>query len=387
MGRSPRLRTTARGWSTGRPTLSVVVPVYNEQENAAEVHARTRAALESAGIDFELLFVDDGSTDATAAVLDDLQRRDRRVRVVALSRNFGHQAAISAGLAHARGRAVVVIDGDLQDPPELIPAMVAAWRGGAEVVYAVRRSRRGSVALRVAYWLFYRLWRAVSDIDVPLDSGDFGLMDRRVVDVLTRLPERQRFVRGLRTFVGFRQVGIPYDRPGRAAGRAKYGLGSLARLAVDGLVSFSGYPLRIVTHVGLLVAALALVLTGWVVRDAAIHHSAPRGWASTLVVLLFLGSVQMLSLGIVGEYVRRIFLEVKGRPGFIVRECRDRPGPATAGKGRGRRRPPRRRIIPHPAQGPAPGGHRPAVLGRRTAPGRPSVERHRPDLEPACRTA
>jgi glycosyltransferase involved in cell wall biosynthesis len=354
MARPASRRKTRCNADAQRPTLSVVVPVHNEQENVGEVFRRSRAALESAAIDFELVFVDDGSTDLTGTLLDELRRFDPRVRVVILSRNFGHQAAVTAGIEHARGRAVVVMDGDLQDPPELIPELVRAWRDGFDVVYAVRRSRRESWPLRLGYWLFYRLWRAVSELDIPLDSGDFSLMDRRVVEVLTHLPERLRFVRGLRTFVGFRQTGIPFDRPARHAGRAKYGPRALVRLAVDGLVSFSSYPLHIVTYVGLLVALIALVLTGWVLWDAALRHSAPRGWASTLVVMLFLGSVQMLSLGIVGEYIRRIFLEVKGRPGYIVRECRESPA-----RGLGVSSPRRRGLIAH-----SPHRRRPAPLRR-----------------------
>ena len=318
--------------------LSVVVPVRNEAENIVELHRRVVLALEDQAHAFELLFVDDGSNDATPALIERLSEQDPRVRRVTLSRNFGHQAAVSAGLDFAEGAAVVVMDGDLQDPPELIPRLVAEWRGGADVVYAVRASRDEPRLKRLAYSAFYRLLRLVSDFEMPLDSGDFSLMDRKVVAVLTHLPERLRFIRGLRTFVGFRQVGVAYDRPARHAGRSKYGLKALVRLAVDGLVGFSGYPLRMVAYAGLFVALAALGLMGWTLWDALGPQTAPRGWASTLVVVLVLGAFQMLSLGIMGEYVRQIFLEVKQRPTYIVSQA-----PVETGRPR--------RVLSHPAHG------------------------------------
>ncbi len=216
------------------------------------------------------------------------------------------------------------MDGDLQDPPELIPQLVGIWRSGYDVVYGVRRHRKESLIKRVGYAAFYRIWNAISDLDIPLDSGDFCLMDRRVVEVLRHLPERMRFVRGLRTFVGFRQVGLPYERAGREAGTSKYSLGALVGLAMDGLVSFSSYPLRLVTRLGLATIATAFVLLAWVLSDAWLTRTAPRGWASMIVVLLFVSSVQLLSLGIIGEYIRLIFLEVKGRPTYVVAEPRSR---------------------------------------------------------------
>ena len=306
--------------ATERPTLSVVVPLYNEEENLDALHRRLAAVLGAIGGSYEVLFVDDGSRDATAAIVARLHADDPCVAIVRLSRNFGQQAAVSAGLDHATGRAVVVMDGDLQDPPEVIPQLLARWREGFDVVYAVRASRQEGALKRLGYFAFYRLFRAVSEIDVPLDSGDFCLMDRRVVDALGRLPERMRFVRGLRTFVGFRQVGVAYDRDARAAGRPKYTLGALVRLAIDGLISFSGRPLRLVTYVGGLTIAIAIVLAAWVLCDAFWNHTAPRGWASLIVVVLFMGSVQLICLGIIGEYIRLIFLESKGRPSYVVQE-------------------------------------------------------------------
>lgn len=358
----PTLRTRPFRVPDEGPELTVVVPVHNERENVAAVAERTLRAVDSLGLRVDILFVDDGSIDETPRLLEELADRHSCIGVLTLSRNFGHQAAVSAGIEHAGGCAVVVMDGDLQDPPELIPAMVGAWRDGAEVVYAVRRSRAGSPLLRLAYWSFYRLLRLVCDLPIPIDSGDFGLLGPRAVAALRALPERLRFLRGLRAFVGFRQVAIGFDRPRRAAGEPKYRLTSLVRLAVDGLVSFSGYPLRLVSYLGVAVALVALGLTVWVLRDALVHQTAPRGWASLLVVMLFLGALQMIGLGIVGEYVRGIFLEAKGRPAYIVQD--HRPGRAAA-TGRPPRRPKRLRLqaahAVHPRKAPLRSIRRPAL--------------------------
>jgi dolichol-phosphate mannosyltransferase len=283
---------------------------------------RLRAVLESTYSAHEVLLIDDGSRDATSVQLDELYAEYEQVVVVRLSRNFGHQAAVCAGLEHATGRAVVVMDGDLQDPPELIPDLLGLWRDGNDVVYAVRRQRSEGLFKRLCYRGYYRLLSLISELDIPVDSGDFCLMDRRVVDALNRLPERCRFVRGLRRFLGFRQIGLEYDRPAREAGRPKYTLRKLSGLAIDGLVSFSGYPLRMVTYLGLATTGVALALTAWVLTDAVGNQTAPRGWASTMIVVLFMGAIQLLSLGIIGEYIRLIFLEAKQRPTFIVDELK-----------------------------------------------------------------
>lgn len=304
------------------PGLSVVVPLYNEERNVGPLYRRLVDVLESIDSSHEIIFIDDGSSDATPWLLDEIQARDGEVVVVHLSRNFGHQAAVSAGLDHARGSAVVVMDGDLQDPPEVLPRFVERWREGFDVVFAVRRDRKEAWPKRLAYFSFYRILAAIGDLDIPLDSGDFCLMDRKVVDALVAMPERARFVRGLRTFVGFRQVGVSYERQARAAGKPKYTFRALVGLAIDGMVSFSGYPLRLLTYLGLGTAALAAMMTAWVFVDAFVHQTAPRGWASVIVAVLFMGSMQMVGLGIIGEYVRLIFLETKGRPTYIVSERR-----------------------------------------------------------------
>jgi dolichol-phosphate mannosyltransferase len=310
---------TPREW-VGAPDLSIVVPFFNEEEIVGELYRRLINALDALWLSYELVFVNDGSGDRTPALLDELRLRDPRVVPVHLSRNFGHQSAISAGLAHARGQAVLIMDGDLQDPPEVLGRFIERWREGYEVVYAVRTRRKENILKRAGYYLFYRLLRAVSDLDIPLDSGDFCLMDRKVVDVLNHLPERMRFVRGLRTFVGFRQIGVTYPRAAREAGKPKYTFRALVRLAIDGVIGFSSAPLNLVTYVGLISGGTALVLLAWLPADAWLNDRTPSGWAVVVVVALFMGSLQLLSLGIVGEYVRRIFLEVKGRPTYIVRD-------------------------------------------------------------------
>jgi glycosyltransferase involved in cell wall biosynthesis len=301
------------------------VPLYNEEENIPEVYRRVTASLEAMGMSFELVFVNDGSKDATPQLVEQLQQQDPRVVVLNLSRNFGHQAALCAGIDAARGQAVFLIDGDLQDPPEVFDQFVAKWREGYEVVYAVRQKRKENVFKRAAYFLFYRLLRAVSDLEIPLDSGDFCLMDRRGVTVLKHLPEQMRFIRGLRTFVGFRQCGVCYERAAREAGEPKYSFRALVRLASDGIISFSTFPLTLLTYLGFLSAGVGIVLTVWVVIDCWLNPATPRGWASTMIVVLFMGSIQLFGMGILGEYLRRIFLECKGRPTYILR---DRQPPA-----------------------------------------------------------
>lgn len=338
--RGDRAHGQRRGESSVRPLISVVVPVFNEQQALPELHARLARVFDDLGEWCEAIYVDDGSEDRTPVLLAAIRRADpERVGVLTLSRNFGHQAAISAGLNRARGRAVVVLDGDGQDPPELIPGMLDRWRAGVEVVSAVRRRRREGWIKRLCYHLFYRLLRMASEVEIPLDAGDFSLMDRRVVRVLRALPERARFVRGLRAFVGFRQEAIEYDRPSRIAGRPKFTTRKLLTLAADGLISFSGAPLRLATWVGLTTSVIALGLIAWVLVDAWGHQTAPRGWASTLAAVLFMGAVQLLSLGIIGEYVRLIFVEAKGRPSYVVsryRKPRRRYAPLRSRHGAGK---------------------------------------------------
>jgi dolichol-phosphate mannosyltransferase len=303
-----------------RPLLSVVVPMFNEKETLPAFYARTTAAVSGCGGSYELIFVDDGSSDGTLEELRRLAAADANVRVVSFSRNFGHQTAVTAGLNYSSGSAVVVLDGDLQDPPELIADLLARWREGYQVVYAIRRTRREDWLRRAAYRLFYRLLRSLSYVNIPLDAGDFAIMDRRVVDLLNEMPERNRFVRGIRAWVGFQQIGLEYDRDERFAGTSKYGFGKLVRLAYDGVISYSFVPLRMVTQLGFVISLVAFVLTVYFIILRIFSGRLMVGWTSTIVVILFLGGVQLVSLGILGEYVGRIFDEVKRRPLYVVRE-------------------------------------------------------------------
>lgn len=303
------------------PTLSLVVPVYNERETIPTFYDRASQALASLDVPWEVIFVDDGSQDGSFEQLRALAESDPRVKVVSFSRNFGHQTAVTAGLHYARGQAVAVIDGDLQDPPEFVPRLFEKWREGYQVVYAVRRSRKENIMKRVAYRLFYRLLRSLAYVDMPLDAGDFAIMDRRVVDELNAMPERNRFVRGIRAWVGFRQTGVEYDREPRFAGESKYPLSKLFKLAYDGLISYSFAPLRLATHLGFLISGVAFLLILYLIGLRVLYgEHLIAGWTSTVIVVLFLGGVQLLSLGILGEYVGRIFDEVKRRPLYIVRE-------------------------------------------------------------------
>lgn len=302
------------------PMISVVVPVYNERDNLDVLFRRLIPVLEKAASgSFEVVFVNDGSEDDSAELLDTLHTVDHRVKVIHLSRNFGHQAALQAGLDEALGRAVILMDADLQDPPELLEAFIDRWRQGYEVVYAVRKRRKENFIKRAAYAAFYRTMRAMAEIDVPLDAGDFCLLDRRVVDQLVSLPERNRFLRGLRSWVGFNQIGVEYDRDARYAGTSKYTLRKMLRLALAGYIGFSVMPLRMATWLGFLSAGVGFVIAVWALVTKIMNIPSPRGWASTLSVILFVGGVQLLMLGVIGEYLGRVYDEVRRRPLYIVR--------------------------------------------------------------------
>jgi polyisoprenyl-phosphate glycosyltransferase len=298
--------------------LSVVAPMYEEEEIVRPFVERVSAAL--AGEDFELIVVDDGSSDGTAAALAAVAAQDERVKVIALSRNFGHQAALTAGLEHARGDAVVMLDGDLQDPPEVIPELVERWRAGAEVVYAVRKERPGETLFKTttASW-FYKLFRRLATIDLAEQSGDFRLMDRRALDVLLAMPERNRFLRGMSVWVGFTQTAVPFVREPRGAGRTKYTLRKMLRFSFDAITSFSYRPLQWATFVGFTCSALAFLgipLT-IVARYLDIYT---RGVPTLILLVLLLGGIQLICVGIIGEYVGRIYDEVKHRPLYVVRD-------------------------------------------------------------------
>ena len=307
-----------QGRAAGASTVSVVVPVFNEEATLDALVARLERALEGAGLDYEVVFVNDGSRDRSAEMLRAHHARNPRLKCIMLSHNFGHQVAVTCGLDHAQGDAVIVMDGDLQDPPEVLPGLIARWRDGFDVVYAVRRRRKEGWAKVLAYKAFYWVLHRVSYLDIPLDSGDFSLMDRRVVDLLAAMPERNRFVRGLRTWVGLRQTGFEYERDARYAGESKYSFTKLLRLAFDGLVSYSFAPLRLVSNLGMLVSLSALLYMVYLLAARLFGDMTIQGWTSTVVIVLFLGGIQLLSLGIIGEYIGRIFDEVKQRPQYVI---------------------------------------------------------------------
>lgn len=302
--------------------MSVVVPCYNEEAVIRETHQRlSQVAASLEDIEHELIYVDDGSQDETLAILRRLQSESPKVRVLSLSRNFGHQVAISAGYEHASGDAVVVIDADLQDPPEVIPDMVAHWRNGADIVYGQRDVREGEPALRLlSIRAFYRVINWLSDTPIPPDTGDFRLIDRGVREALVDMPERDRFLRGMVAWTGFRQEYVRYPRASRFAGTTKYPLKKLMRLAADGILSFSLIPLRLAVWMGFAVASLACIGIIYAVIVRLATDAWVQGWAILFTALLFLGGVQMIFLGVIGEYIGRIYMQSKQRPLYFVKE-------------------------------------------------------------------
>ena len=301
--------------------LSVVVPCYNEEEVIPITHNRLIFVLEEITPQFELIYIDDGSQDETPNHLRQLQQHDQRVKVVLLSRNFGHQMAITAGLDHVSGDAVVLIDADLQDPPEVIKEMVNRWYEGYDVVYGVRTDRQGETPFKL--WsakAFYRMMNRLSDVPIPLDTGDFRLMDRRVVEALKIMPERDRFLRGMVSWVGFRQVAVSYQRSPRIAGVSKYPLFKMIRFAADGILSFSLVPLRIAIWVGLLTVALSFLGILYALFVRLFTLSWVPGWTISFIAILFIGGIQLIFLGVIGEYIGRIYREDKRRPLYLVRE-------------------------------------------------------------------
>ena len=304
--------------------LSIVAPIFNELENIPELYRRVSAVMSGLHATWELVLVDDGSTDGSTDAIRDLARRDKHVRPVIFARNFGHQIAVTAGWDYARGEAVVIMDADLQDPPEVIPDLIARWREGYEVVYAVRAEREGETWFKkVTAALFYRLIYQITDVKIPLDTGDFRLLDRKVVDTLKTMREHHRFPRGMAAWVGFRQVGVPYKRAARHSGVTKYPFSKMLKLALNAITGFSYFPLQLATYFGFASAGLAIVAIPVVAIMRVIGHGAFLGQATTLIAVLFLGGVQLIFLGVLGEYLGRIYDEVKGRPLYIVRETPD----------------------------------------------------------------
>jgi polyisoprenyl-phosphate glycosyltransferase len=303
-------------------TISIIAPVYNEEPVLHELHRTVRRVMEPTADSWELLLVNDGSRDRSAEIIAELHREDPRVKGVSLARNFGFQIAVTAGLDHAQGDAVVLIDADLQDPPEVILAMIAKWREGYDVVYGVRESREGETWFKkFTAKAFYRIIHRITSVNIPLDTGDFRLMDRKVVEAIKRMPESNRFLRGMVSWVGYKQTGVYYKRQPRFAGETKFSLRKMTRFALDAITSFSYFPLQLATYLGFSIAALSALIIVLVILLRLFSPNEPLlGQATTLVAVLFLGGVQLVSLGIIGEYLGRIYDEVKGRPLYLIGE-------------------------------------------------------------------
>jgi glycosyltransferase involved in cell wall biosynthesis len=301
---------------------SIIAPIFNEFENIPELYRRVSEVMDSTGESWELVLVDDGSTDHSTQRIHELAAQDPHVRPVIFARNFGHQIAVTAGLDFSRGAAVVIIDADLQDPPEVILQLAAKWKDGYEVVYAVRAEREGESKFKL--WtaaLFYRMIYMITDVKIPLDTGDFRLLDRKVVDVMNKMRERHRFLRGMSSWVGFRQIGVEYKRSARFSGETKYPFKKMVRLALNAITSFSYFPLQVATYMGFFAAGIAIIAIPVIAILRIIGSRFFGGQATTLIAVLFLGGVQLISLGVLGEYIGRIYDEVKGRPLYIVREA------------------------------------------------------------------
>ena len=303
------------------PKYSIVAPIYNELDNLDELVRRVSEVMDSTGEPWELVLVDDGSTDGSTDKIWAFKKEHAFVQPVMFARNFGHQIAVTAGLDFAKGDAVIIIDADLQDPPEVMLDLIAKWKEGYQVVYAVRTEREGETWFKkTTASMFYRLIFKITDVNIPLDTGDFRLLDRKIVDVMGQMRERHRFLRGMASWVGFRQIGVPYKRAARYAGETKYPLKKMIRLALTAITSFSYFPLQLATYIGFICAGISILIIPVVIIMRAVSTQAFLGQASTLIAVLFLGGVQLISLGILGEYVGRIYDEAKGRPLYIVND-------------------------------------------------------------------
>jgi glycosyltransferase involved in cell wall biosynthesis len=306
------------------PIFTIIAPIFNEIQSIPELYRRVCEVMDSTNEPWELILVDDGSSDGSTGTIREFAERDERVRPVIFARNFGHQLAVTAGLDYSRGKAVVIIDADLQDPPELILDMITKWREGYEVVYAVRTEREGESWFKlITASMFYRLIYRITDVDIPMDTGDFRLLDRKAVNVLNSMRERHRFLRGMSVWIGFKQIGVPYSRAARIAGETKYPFKKMFRFALDAVTSFSYFPLQVATYFGFFLAGISLLAIPVVIATRLAGSQAFFGQATTLIAVLFLGGVQLISLGILGEYIGRLFDEAKGRPLYIVRESPD----------------------------------------------------------------
>ncbi len=303
------------------PQISYVIPLYNENKAFPFLIDRLNEVMNKSDIDIEVVLVDDGSKDTTADLMQQLALQDQRYQCVFLSRNYGHQIALSAGLSVVNAtEAVMVMDGDLQDPPELFFDFYNYYKQGYDVVYAIRKKRKESILKKAAYSIFYRMLKKISYIEIPIDSGDFSLMSRRVVDILNKMPEESRYIRGMRSWVGFKQIGIEYERRGRTADESKYSISMLFRLAFNGIFNFSEFPIRFITRMGLVAITLSLIYLAITIIKKAVWGTVPEGFTALLFAIILFSGVQLISLGVIGEYVLRIFHQVKSRPLFIIKD-------------------------------------------------------------------
>jgi dolichol-phosphate mannosyltransferase len=310
---------TSENPSPTAPALSIVVPLYNEEANVHALYQRLKAVVDGMGVSHEFVFINDGSRDSTLALVHGLSERDPQVRYIDLSRNFGHQIAVTAGLDHAAGEAVVIIDADLQDPPELIPELYAKLRSGYEVVYAKRLSRPGeSAAKLMTAKLFYRMLAAITHVDIPVDTGDFRIISRKVVEALKLMPEQSKFLRGQISWIGFRQTYVQYNRAQRAGGETGYTYSKMLRLAIDGITAFSDFPLKLASLSGFFVSGVAFLIMLYTLYSRFVSHDYQPGWASLMISVLFMGGVQLIAIGIIGEYIGRLSADVRQRPLYLI---------------------------------------------------------------------
>ena len=314
-------------------SLSIIVPCFDEQAVIVDTYNEINDVLSANNFDIEIIFIDDGSVDDTFSILHEISEKDSRVKIISFSRNFGHQAAVTAGLDHSTGDVVSIIDADLQDPPDVIISMIDEWKKGAKVVYGVRKNRKESIYKKVSYYIFYRLYSAISDISVALDSGDFCLIDREVVDKINSLPEKNRFVRGLRSWVGYDQVPVYYNRQKRQAGKPKYTIAKLLNLALDGVFNFSSKPLVTVFYAGIITSLLSLFLAIFYLiyrvfnlEFMGSYSSESQGFTTLVVLILLIGGLQILTVGIIGQYISRIYQEVKSRPSYVIKKIINNKG-------------------------------------------------------------
>jgi len=303
-----------------RMQYSIIIPVFNEEKNIDVLYERLTKVLKPLKQEYELIFINDGSTDSTLIKLNNKHLKDNVLKIINFSRNFGHQMAVSAGLKYAKGTTVAIIDADLQDPPEILPQFFKKAEEGYDVVFAIRKKRKESTMMKLAYATYYRFLKSIADIDIPLDSGDFCVMRRRVVDAINLLPERNRFIRGIRTWVGYKQVGFEYERDARLAGESKYNFKRLLKLAFDGIFSFSYVPFKFMFYLGLLALIFSILGGIWVIymKFFTTNYNQVPGFATTIMLLIFLGGLQLFCMGVMGEYIKRIYDEIKQRPPYIV---------------------------------------------------------------------